>query len=135
MTTTDIDTAGQLAPVTEHPSESPAYVAAHKRAFSTLPEPTSFRVGQRVWIADHYYPGRVRHTAAASGWVTVETPEWDYESEAPMLDASGALVLGTLHYGPRDRRHLRIDEDGSTAPFWPTAPRAATSLDCAPVFS
>ena len=100
-----------------HPSTNPAFIAAHRSAFSELPSPTALTPGDRVWIWDHYYPGIVR-LVSSTGRATVEMPEWDYERCRPLLTAEGHLVTSTLHYATADYGQLRVDV--ASAAFWPT---------------
>jgi len=101
-----------------HPSTNPAFVAAHRMAFSELPVPTVLTPGDRVWIFDYYYPGIVSSTDRITGRVTVEMPEWDYERCRPLLTAEGHLATSTLHYATADYGQLRVDV--ASAAFWPT---------------
>lgn len=104
----------------DHPSTNPAFIAAHRSAFSEQPAPTALTPGDRVWIWDHYYPGIVR-LVSSTGRATVEMPEWDYERCGPLLTAEGHLATSTLHYAPGDYGQLRVDV--ASQAFWPTPNR------------
>ena len=113
MTVTDSSSESN----TEHPSDNAAFVSAHRIAFSTTDAPTAFRPGDRVWILDYYYPGKVRAIGATSGCVVVEAPQWDYEAVAVARGHDGKLALTEFSYGPSDYRMLRVDP--ASEAFWP----------------
>lgn len=115
----DLDTT-----LTVHPSEVPAFVAAHRVAFHDLPVPDKLHVGELVWIIDHYYPGVVNHVDA-HGHAVVKIPQWDYDVQAPMT-RKGKLITSELHYHKRHYPQLRVDV--ASAAFWPEVP--CSNPDC-----
>jgi len=96
-----------------HPSDNPAFVAAHRAAFHSLAAPTTLTAGQHVWILDHYYPGVVVHVASDGGAV-VRTPQWG--TDKPMV-GDGRLVDIRLTYLREHYSQLRVDL--ASAAFWP----------------
>lgn len=110
--------------LTIHPSEAPAFVAAHRVAFHDLPAPDELHVGEFVWIVDHYYPGVVNHVDAR-GHAVVKIPRWDYDAQAPMV-RDGKLVTSELHYHKRHYPQLRVDAD--SVRFWPS-PRSSIRVE------
>lgn len=101
---------------TTFPHENAAFITTLRAAFSSLPAPLRLQPGQRVWLADYYYPGVVDTVGGASDYATVLVPCWDQTNQRPLV-VDGQLVLDRLSYGRFDLNRVRVDD--ASAAYWP----------------
>jgi hypothetical protein len=88
-------------------ASNPSYISAHRIAFQTTDAPTNLKVGDHVWIIDHYYPGLVIRASAAEGRAVVKT--W-WDADEP----------DELEYTTADYKQLRVDASEASRAFWPS---------------
>jgi hypothetical protein len=95
-------------------SENPTYIAAHRVAFQTTEPPTNLKVGDHVWIIDHYYPGLVTR--------------FDDKGRAVIQTWRDADEQDEFEYTPKEYKQLRVDPIEASRAFWP-APRGWNHIE------